>query len=35
MPKNFRCADNDFEQLCKEKDSGVENYIENFQKEDL
>jgi hypothetical protein len=27
-PKNFRCADNGFERLCKAKDFGLDNYLE-------
>jgi hypothetical protein len=26
-PKNFRCAENDFEALCKAKDIGLESYL--------
>jgi len=27
-PKNFKCAENGFENLCRAKDFGVENYLD-------
>jgi hypothetical protein len=31
-PKKFRCAESGFEDLCKAKDGGLENYLDCLEK---